>query len=95
MEVLLLSLLPLNTTSDEHQLQDCYHVLLCVPHSIMKDIITGDIVQSSFLPLIKRCFIPPEEIRLPEWTNMTTNSSRRFVQFKGCLDLSVSDHLMI
>lgn len=55
----------------------------------------GDIVQSSSLPPIKRCSIPPEEIRLPEWTNRTTNSSRSFVQSKGCLDLSVAGHLMI
>lgn len=104
MEVLLLSLLPLNTISDEHQLQDCYHVLLCIPHSILEDIIAGTgtgagagagIVQSSSLPPIERCFVPREEIRLPEWTNRTTNSSRSFVQSKGCLDLSASGHLMI
>jgi len=89
-EVLLLFLLLLNTISDEHQLQDCYHVLLCIPHSILEDI-----VQSSSLPPLKRCPIPPEEIRLPEWTNRTTKPSRSFVQSKECLDLSVSGHLMI
>lgn len=80
MEVLLRSLLPLNTTSDEQHLQDCYHVLLGVPHSIMEDLITGNIVQSSSVPAIKR---RSSLLKRVEWTNRTTNSSSCFF-YKFC-----------